>query len=67
MRLLPKDSAASANWSAHSPCAQTQASCRQGGIVAPQKGAPIVYGCMMEIGRTLSGWLEGVDLDAVKQ
>jgi len=47
--------------------AQTQASCRQGGIVAPQKGAPIVYGCMMEIGRTLSGWLEGVDLDAVKQ
>ena len=47
--------------------AQTQASCRQGGVVAPDKGAPIVYGCMMEIGRTLSGWLEGVDLDAVKQ
>jgi len=47
--------------------AQTQASCRQGGIVAPQKGAPVVYGCMMEIGRTLSGWLEGVVLDAVKQ
>ncbi len=45
--------------------AQTQASCRQGGIVAPQKGAPIMYGCMMEIGRTLAGWLEGVDLDAV--
>jgi uncharacterized lipoprotein YmbA len=47
--------------------AQTQASCRQGGIVAPQKGAPVIYGCMMEIGRTLGGWLEGVDLDAVKQ
>ncbi len=45
--------------------AQTQASCRQGGIVPPQKGAPIVYGCMMEIGRTLAGWLDGVDLDAV--
>ena len=45
--------------------AQTQASCRQGGIVAPQKGAPIIYGCMMEIGRTLGGWLDGVDLDAV--
>ena len=45
--------------------AQTQASCRQGGIVAPNKGAPVVYGCMMEIGRTLAGWLEGVDLDAV--
>jgi hypothetical protein len=45
--------------------AQTQASCRQGGIVAPQKGAPIMYGCMMEVGRTLAGWLEGVDLDAL--
>ena len=45
--------------------AQTQASCRQGGIVAPDKGAPVVYGCMMEIGRNLSGWLDGVDLDAV--
>jgi hypothetical protein len=45
--------------------AQTQASCREGGIVAPQKGAPLIYGCMMEIGRTLGGWLDGVDLDAV--
>lgn len=45
--------------------AQTQASCRQGGIVAPSKGAPIIYGCMMEIGRTLGGWLDGVDLDSV--
>ncbi|HSQ62077.1 MAG TPA: hypothetical protein VLM85_02640 [Polyangiaceae bacterium] len=45
--------------------AQTQTSCRQGGIVAPDKGAPIMYGCMMEIGRSLAGWLDGVDLDAV--
>jgi hypothetical protein len=45
--------------------AQTQASCRQGGIVSPQKGAPIMYGCMMEVGRTLAGWLEGVDLEAI--
>lgn len=44
---------------------QTQASCRQGGIVQPDKGAPVVYGCMMEIGRNLAGWLDGVDLDAV--
>jgi hypothetical protein len=45
--------------------AQTQASCRQGGIVAPDKGAPIMFRCMMEIGRDLAGWLDGVDLDAV--
>ena len=44
--------------------AQTQVSCRQGGIVAPDKGAPIMYRCMMEIGRDLAGWLDGVDLDA---
>ncbi len=51
--------------SGHDYLAQTQTSCRQGGIVAPDKGAPIVYGCMMEVGRNLAGWLEGVDLDAV--
>ncbi len=45
--------------------AQTQASCRQGGIALPDKGGPIMYKCMMEIGRDLGGWLEGVDLDAV--
>lgn len=45
--------------------AQTQTSCRQGGVVQPSKGAPIMYGCMMEIGRNLAGWLDGVDLDAV--
>jgi len=44
---------------------QTQASCRQGGIVAPEDGAPIMYRCMMEIGRDLAGWLDGIDLDAV--
>jgi hypothetical protein len=43
---------------------QTQASCRQGGIADPGKGAPIMYKCMMEIGRDLAGWLDGVDLDA---
>ena len=45
--------------------AQTQTSCRQGGIVHPDNGAPIMYRCMMEVGHDLAGWLEGVDLDAV--
>ncbi len=45
--------------------AQTQASCRQGGLAAPDQGGPILYKCMMEIGRDLHGWLDGVDLDAV--
>jgi hypothetical protein len=45
--------------------AQTQTSCRQGGIVPPDKGAAIMYRCMMEVGHDLAGWLEGVDLDAV--
>jgi hypothetical protein len=43
--------------------AQTQANCRQGGIVAPANGAPIMYRCMMEVGHHLEGWLGGVDLD----
>lgn len=45
--------------------AQTQASCRQGGIVPPERGAPTMYRCMTEIGRDLAGWLDGVDLNAV--
>jgi hypothetical protein len=45
--------------------AQTQATCRQGGLAAPDQGGPIIYKCMMEIGRDLDGWLEGVDLNAV--
>jgi hypothetical protein len=47
--------------------AQTQASCRQGGIAEPSRGAPIMYRCMMEIGRDLAGWLDGVDLDAASR
>ena len=45
--------------------AQSQASCRQGGIVRSDKGAPVMYRCMMEVGHDLAGWLDGVDLDAV--
>jgi hypothetical protein len=45
--------------------AQSQASCRQGGLVRSDKGAPVMYRCMMEVGHELAGWLDGVDLDAV--
>ena len=45
--------------------AQSQASCRQGGLVKSDKGAPVMYRCMMEVGHDLAGWLDGVDLDAV--
>jgi hypothetical protein len=45
--------------------AQTQASCRQGGVSPPDRGGPVMYKCMTEIGRDLNGWLEGVDLAAV--
>ncbi len=45
--------------------AQTQASCRQGGILPPDRSAPVFYKCMTEIGRDLDGWLEGVNLNAV--
>ncbi len=42
---------------------QSQTSCRQGGIVPADQGAPVMYRCMMEIGRDLAGWLGGVDLN----
>jgi hypothetical protein len=45
--------------------AQTAASCRQGGIVAPDQGAPIIYRCMTEVGHDLAGWLDGINLDTV--
>jgi hypothetical protein len=45
--------------------AQSQASCRQGGLVRSDKGAPVMYRCMMEVGHDLAGWLDWVDLDAV--
>ncbi|HEY3816265.1 MAG TPA: hypothetical protein VGL81_03790 [Polyangiaceae bacterium] len=45
--------------------AQSQASCRQGALVRSDRGAPVMYRCMMEVGHDLAGWLDGVDLDAV--
>lgn len=45
--------------------AQTQAACRQGGVVPPERGAPVMVRCMTELGHRLADWLDGVDLDAV--
>jgi hypothetical protein len=40
---------------------QTQASCRQAGLVEPEEGGAVVYACMSRIGRDLAGWLGGLD------
>jgi hypothetical protein len=40
--------------------AQTQARCQQGGLVEAEQGGPVVYACMMRIGRDLGGWLGGL-------
>jgi hypothetical protein len=45
--------------------AQTQAACRQGGTVPADRGAPVMFRCMTEVGHQLANWLDGVDLDAV--
>jgi hypothetical protein len=43
---------------------QTQLGCHEGGLVSADQGAPVVYRCMMRIGRDLAGWLGGgVPLD----
>lgn len=41
--------------------AQTQASCRQAGVVPVEMGAPVVFACMERIGRDLAGWLGQVE------
>lgn len=38
---------------------QTQLGCREGGLVSAEQGAPVVYRCMMHVGRDLAGWLGG--------
>jgi hypothetical protein len=40
--------------------AQTQAHCREAAHVAPAAAAPLFYGCMMDVGRNLAGWLGGL-------
>jgi hypothetical protein len=42
---------------------QTQVGCRDGGLVSADQGAPVLYRCMMHMGRDLVGWLDGVRLD----
>jgi hypothetical protein len=38
---------------------QTQLGCREGGLVSAERGAPVLYRCMMRLGRDLAGWLSG--------
>jgi hypothetical protein len=38
---------------------QTQLGCREGGLVSAEQGAPVIYRCMMRVGRDLAGWLGG--------
>jgi hypothetical protein len=38
---------------------QTQLGCREGGLVSAEQGAPVVYRCLMRVGRDLAGWLAG--------
>jgi hypothetical protein len=42
--------------------AQTQARCQQAGVVEAEHGGPVVYACMMRIGRDLGGWMGGLPL-----
>lgn len=41
--------------------AQTETACRDGGLVPPDRGAPVLYGCMTRIGRDLTSWLAAAD------
>ena len=45
----------------HQYLAQTQASCRQAGLVAAEDGAPVIYSCMSRVGRDLAGWLGSIE------
>jgi hypothetical protein len=40
--------------------AQTQAHCRQAGLVEAADGGPVVYACMSRVGRDLTAWLGAV-------
>jgi hypothetical protein len=40
--------------------AQTQAHCRQAGLVDAAEGGPVVYACMSRVGRELTSWLGAV-------
>ena len=40
---------------------QTETACRDGGLVPPEKGAPVLYACMTRIGRDLTSWLAAAE------
>lgn len=40
---------------------QTETACRDGALVAADKGAPVLYACMMRIGRDLTSWLAAAE------
>jgi hypothetical protein len=40
---------------------QTETACRDGGLVAPDRGAPVLYACMTRIGRDLTSWLAAAE------
>jgi hypothetical protein len=41
--------------------AQTETACRDGGLLPADQGAPVLYACMMRIGRDLASWLAAAD------
>jgi hypothetical protein len=41
--------------------AQTQAHCRQAGVVEAADGGQVVYACMSRVGRDLTAWLAAVE------
>lgn len=40
---------------------QTETACRDGGLVPAERGAAVLYRCMMRIGRDLTAWLAAAD------
>jgi hypothetical protein len=40
---------------------QTETACQDGGLVPAEKGAPVLYACMMRIGRDLTSWLAAAE------
>jgi hypothetical protein len=40
---------------------QTETACRDGGLVEPEKGAPVLYSCLRRIGRDLTSWLAAAE------
>ncbi len=41
--------------------AQSQANCRQGAVVPLERGAPVFFTCMEQMGRDIAGWLGQIE------